>query len=336
MSAETPDDSRAPGRRGGIRDSTRGTAGGDPAQPQTVTIPLEQLQTFTSVQARLAQMEADQRSRDEAARAEQVKLLAQKGEIENALRIQREEGQKQLDSERASRSAVEERAKRYALDGEVSRVLASQPLVPGGAEQLTQLWRNQFVVEPQGDSLHGPYPDVSIGRRLRRGPARPTRICPLRSRIKPRRRDCRHDRRTPGRADVAGEPGCSDSAQELWRGDHPADAGDSEDSALRSTAEPGRRHGPQFEVDGSSSVIIFVRGQLSVVRCENRPSAARGRYRCLQLTTDNSKMPFEGKPAVARSATRTANAAHGELPVLSRELRVKGRLRSCSQRTTDH
>jgi hypothetical protein len=125
-----------------------------PAQPQTVTIPLEQLHAFTSVQARLAQMEFDQRSRDDTARAEQVKLLAQKGEIENALRIQREEGQKQLDSERASRSAVEERAKRYALDGEISRVLASQPLVSGGADQLTQLWRNQFVVEPQGDSFN--------------------------------------------------------------------------------------------------------------------------------------------------------------------------------------
>jgi hypothetical protein len=105
------------------------------------------------VQARLAQMEGEQRSRDDAARAEQIKLLAQKGEIENALRIQREEGQKQLEIERASRSAVEERAKRYALEGEVSRVLASAPLVPGGAEQLTQLWRNQFVVEPQGDSF---------------------------------------------------------------------------------------------------------------------------------------------------------------------------------------
>jgi hypothetical protein len=124
-----------------------------PSQPQTVTIPLEQLQTFTSVQARLARMEADQRSRDEAARAEQLKLMAAKGEIENALRIQREEAQKALDAERSSRAAVEERAKRYALDGEVSRVLSSQPLVPGGAEQLTQLWRNQFVVEPQGDSF---------------------------------------------------------------------------------------------------------------------------------------------------------------------------------------
>jgi hypothetical protein len=122
-----------------------------PVQPATVTIPLEQLQTFTSIQARLAQMESEQRSRDEAARAEQVKLLAQKGEIEKALQVQREEAQKQLDSERANRASVEERSKRYALDGEVSRVLASQPLVPGGAEQLTQLWRNQFVVEAQGD-----------------------------------------------------------------------------------------------------------------------------------------------------------------------------------------
>ena len=25
---------------------------------------------------------------------------------------------------------------------------------PGGAEQLTQLWRNQFQVEPQGESFH--------------------------------------------------------------------------------------------------------------------------------------------------------------------------------------
>jgi hypothetical protein len=124
-----------------------------PAQPQTVTIPLEQLQTFTSIQARLAQVEAEQRVRDDAARVEQVKLLAQKGEIENALRIQREQAEQQLNAERSQRAAIEERAKRYALDGELSRVLASQALVPGGAEQLTQLWRNQFTVEAQGDSF---------------------------------------------------------------------------------------------------------------------------------------------------------------------------------------
>jgi hypothetical protein len=124
-----------------------------PAQPQTVTIPLEQLQTFTSIQARLAQVEAEQRQRDDAARVEQVKLLAQKGEVENALRIQREQAEQQLNTERSQRAAIEERAKRYALDGELSRVLASQALVPGGAEQLTQLWRNQFTVEAQGDTF---------------------------------------------------------------------------------------------------------------------------------------------------------------------------------------
>lgn len=46
-----------------------------------------------------------------------------------------------------------DRAKRYAADAEISRVLASHPLVPGGAEQLTRLWRSEFAVEPQGDSF---------------------------------------------------------------------------------------------------------------------------------------------------------------------------------------
>jgi hypothetical protein len=145
-----------------------------PVQPQTVTIPLEQLQTFTSVQARLAQMEADQRARDAATTAEHVKLLAAKGEIEKALLTQREDGQKNLDAERAIRAALEVRAKRYALDGEVSRVLASQPLVPGGAEQLTQLWRDQFVVEPQGDSFQVRTPAFqSVGDFVKANLARP-------------------------------------------------------------------------------------------------------------------------------------------------------------------
>jgi hypothetical protein len=124
-----------------------------PANPQTVTIPLEQLQTFTTMQTRLAQVELEQRAREDKATADRVTLMAQKGEIEKAMAIQREEAQKQLDGERATRLALEDRAKRYALDGDLSRVLASQPLVPGGAEQLTQLWRSQFVVEPQGEGF---------------------------------------------------------------------------------------------------------------------------------------------------------------------------------------
>ena len=126
---------------------------GPPPSAQTVTIPLEQLQAFTSIQTRLAQMETDQRARDEAARAEQVKILAAKGQVEEALRTQREQAEKDLQAERVKLAQIEERARRYALDGELARHLSAQPLVPGGAEQLTQLWRNQFVVQPQGDSF---------------------------------------------------------------------------------------------------------------------------------------------------------------------------------------
>jgi len=122
-------------------------------QPQTVTIPLEQLQAFTSIQTRLAQIESEQCARETAHQQEQATILAKKGEVENALNLMRQQSEQQLANERAVRATIEERAKRYALDGEVSRVLASQPLVPGGAEQLTQLWRSQFTVEPQGDSF---------------------------------------------------------------------------------------------------------------------------------------------------------------------------------------
>jgi hypothetical protein len=125
-----------------------------PTLAPTVTIPVEQLQAFTQIQARLAQMEADQRARDEAARTELVKTMAAKGQVEEALRTQREQAQRDLEAERTARAASEKRAERYALDGQLTAALASQPLVAGGAEQLTQLWRSQFIVEPQGDTFN--------------------------------------------------------------------------------------------------------------------------------------------------------------------------------------
>lgn len=120
---------------------------------QTVTIPLEQLQTFTSIQARLAEMESAQRTQQEAAQQEQARILAQKGEVENALRMLREQSEQTLGAERQRLVQVEDRAKRYALDGEISRALSAHNLVQGGAEQLSQLWRSQFLVDTQGDSF---------------------------------------------------------------------------------------------------------------------------------------------------------------------------------------
>jgi hypothetical protein len=120
--------------------------------PATVPIPVAQLTEFVAMQARLAHMEAEQSQREAAARAEQLKVLAAKGDVEAAMRTQREDSEKALNTERMQRSQSEDRAKRYARDAELSRALSSQPLVPGGAEQLAQLWGNQLVVEPHGDS----------------------------------------------------------------------------------------------------------------------------------------------------------------------------------------
>jgi hypothetical protein len=124
-----------------------------PPTPQTVTIPFEQLQAFTSIQTRLMEMEARQHAEQQAAQTEQARILAQKGEVENALRMLREQSDQTLAAERQRLGQIEDRAKRYALDGEVSRALAAHSLVPGGAEQLSQLWRSQFLVDSQGDSF---------------------------------------------------------------------------------------------------------------------------------------------------------------------------------------
>jgi hypothetical protein len=123
------------------------------SQPQTVTIPLEQLQMFTNVQAKLAQMEADQRSRDEASRAAQVKILTEKGDTEKAMALQQEEHRRLLETERVARASSEERAKRFARDAEVSRVLATKPLVPGGSEQLAALFAPGLQVDASGDTF---------------------------------------------------------------------------------------------------------------------------------------------------------------------------------------
>lgn len=123
-----------------------------PEKPATVTIPLDQLTAFTAMQVRLAHVEAEQAARDANARAEQVKVLAQKGDIEAAMRQQAEDANKALNTEKTQRAVSEERAKRYAVDAELAQALASQPLSDGSAEQLSDLWRGKLLAEPHGDS----------------------------------------------------------------------------------------------------------------------------------------------------------------------------------------
>jgi hypothetical protein len=124
------------------------------ATPQTVTIPLEQLQAFTSIQARLAEHEERVRREAQEAQRREAEVLAERGNLQDALRQLREQSEQQLIAERQKHAEVQQRAQQYALDSELSRSLAGENLVPGGVEQLTRLFRGEFVVEPQGHAFH--------------------------------------------------------------------------------------------------------------------------------------------------------------------------------------
>jgi hypothetical protein len=127
--------------------------------PVGITLTAEQWAAYTSTQNRVVELEEIERKRASDAQAAEVKALQAKGQIEAAFNLQREQARLELEAERKRLKDTEDRAKRYALDGELARALASQPLVSGGAEQLTRLWRDQFSVDVQGDSFAVRTPD---------------------------------------------------------------------------------------------------------------------------------------------------------------------------------
>jgi hypothetical protein len=121
--------------------------------PPMVSIPLDQLQAFTGLQARLAQMDAENRQRETAANEERIRILTEKNDAITAVKTLRDAKDAELKTANDARVGIEDRAKRYALDGELARVLASQPIVPGSAAQLMSLFRAEFQVHAEGDSF---------------------------------------------------------------------------------------------------------------------------------------------------------------------------------------
>ena len=150
-------------------------------------------------------------------------------------------------------SALEERAKRYALDGELSKALASQPLVPGGAEQLTQLWRNQFQVEPQGESFHVRTPTFqSVGDFVGAQLARPEYAHFVRA-----QNPAGGTAGTTGAHQAAptpASPAATHDAKEFGEAIILQMQEMAKEPAERSQTQPGRGHGTQFEVDHSSGI----------------------------------------------------------------------------------
>jgi hypothetical protein len=118
-----------------------------------IPVPRSFIEEKTRTESALSALQRQLEEQRLAAQTEQAKILAQKGEVENALKLLDVERQTQIQREQAERATVETAAKNYALSGELSRALAAHDLVPDGTTQLTELWKNQFIAERQGDSF---------------------------------------------------------------------------------------------------------------------------------------------------------------------------------------
>jgi len=122
---------------------------------QTVTIPLEQIQAFTSMQARLAQIEADQRARDEAAQRDLQNALLAKGQAEEAVRLSREQHDLALKQEREQKAELQRQAQGFALDVSVARAMAGHSFVNDKARRsFEQEVRAELIAEPHGSTFN--------------------------------------------------------------------------------------------------------------------------------------------------------------------------------------
>lgn len=119
----------------------------------TVTISVSQLEALVASQARIAQLEAENRQREKDAREKEITLMAEKGQAVEAVKSLRETKDAELKLSNDARIALADRTKRHVLDGTLAQVLASKDLLPAAIPQLTKLWRGEFQVNEEGDSF---------------------------------------------------------------------------------------------------------------------------------------------------------------------------------------
>lgn len=121
--------------------------------PNQVLLPKAQLEELLSYKAVVTQLEADKAAAEAARKESELKAQLKDGHFETALQTIKKQADDAAAAAKAQLMNTESRAKKYALEGELARALAAQPLSEGSAEQLTHLWRSEFVAEAEGDSF---------------------------------------------------------------------------------------------------------------------------------------------------------------------------------------
>lgn len=102
---------------------------------------------LAATRARLAELEKAENDRVEQARLAEEEKLKAKGEFEKLIK-QRDD---RLAAESKRAADAEERSKSYALDSQLAMAFAGHDLIEGSAEDLSELWRKDFEVVPEGD-----------------------------------------------------------------------------------------------------------------------------------------------------------------------------------------
>jgi len=118
-----------------------------------MTIPAREYEDLLKASSRLAEIEAQQRKDLAEAQRREFEAKVEKGQVKEALDTLRAQSAAEIEAERKRYRETEDRAKRYARDGELARVLAKQSLVPYAADHLTRLWQAELTVEAHGESF---------------------------------------------------------------------------------------------------------------------------------------------------------------------------------------
>ncbi len=121
-------------------------------QPPVVQVPVEQFQALTAAQTRLMEIERERQRDVREAATKEAEMKAQQGQLAEALALLRQQKESEVNEVKTQLNANEERTRHYALDSELSRVLAGYDLVPGTLPQLTTLLRPNLNVIPEGGS----------------------------------------------------------------------------------------------------------------------------------------------------------------------------------------
>jgi hypothetical protein len=121
-------------------DSTGGGGATPPPPPQPDPALAATQTELAAARKRIADLEAAEASRLEAARKEEEKKLAEKGQFDSILKARDAE----VAAAKAQAAAAEHGARTYARDRELALVLGKHPILEGKSGQLVQLWRDDF------------------------------------------------------------------------------------------------------------------------------------------------------------------------------------------------